>query len=275
MRDLKSLRIGLIGAGKLGEALLRGLLAATALPRSHLTATARRPERAEYLARELDIHVTLDNCEAVQKSDVVILAVKPQAMAGVLEQIRGTLNPEKLVVSVAASVPTSYMEKIVGDHIPVIRSMPNTPSLVGCGMTAICPGRSATTEHMARAREIFSVVGRCLVLEERHMDAVTGLSASGPAFIYIVIESLAEAGVKVGLSREHATELAAQTVLGAAQMVLDTGEHPAKLKDTVTTPAGCTIDGILELEEGGLRVTLIKAVVKATSRASELVREKK
>ncbi|MBI3893212.1 MAG: pyrroline-5-carboxylate reductase [Candidatus Wallbacteria bacterium] len=275
MRDLKNLRIGLIGAGKLGEALLRGLLAATTLPRGHLTATARRPERAEYLARELDIHVTLDNCEAVQKSDVILLAVKPQAMAGVLEQIKAKVSPEKLLISVAASVPTSFIENIVGDRVPVVRSMPNTPSLVGCGMTGLCPGRSANSEHVAVAKEIFSVVGRCLVLEERHMDAVTGLSASGPAFIYIIIESLAEAGVKVGLSREHATELAAQTVLGAAQMVLTTGEHPAKLKDIVTTPAGCTIDGILELEEGGLRVTLIKAVVKATSRASELVREKK
>jgi pyrroline-5-carboxylate reductase len=149
--------------------------------------------------------------------------------------------------------------------------MPNTPCQIKKGMTGIAAGKHVTKEHIKLAKYIFDSVGRTIVADEKYMDAITGLSASGPAFIYIVIESLAEAGVKVGLPRDMATELAAQTVLGAGAMVIETAEHPAKLKDMVTTPAGCTIDGILELEEGGLRVTLIKAVVKATQRARELV----
>ena len=149
--------------------------------------------------------------------------------------------------------------------------MPNTPCFLNKGMTGISAGTNASRTHLDLAKFIFDSVGRAVIVDEKHMDAITGLSASGPAFIYIIIESLAEAGVKVGLPRDIATELAAQTVVGAGSMVLETGEHPAKLKDMVTTPAGCTIDGILELEEGGLRVTLIKSVVKATQRAKELL----
>jgi pyrroline-5-carboxylate reductase len=160
------------------------------------------------------------------------------------------------------------------DEVAVARAMPNTPAAVGCGMTAICGGTHASPEHLEIARSMFDAVGRTIVLDEKHMDAVTGLSASGPAFAYIILESLAEAGVKVGLPRDVATLLAAQTMKGSASVVLETGDHPALLKDAVTTPAGCTIDGILELEEGKLRVTLIKAVVKATSRAGELLFEK-
>ena len=158
--------------------------------------------------------------------------------------------------------------------VAVVRAMPNTPAAVGCGMTAICRGAHAAPEHLEIARSMFDAVGRTIVLDEKHMDAVTGLSASGPAFAYIILESLAEGGVKVGLPRDVATLLAAQTMKGSASVVLETGDHPALLKDAVTTPAGCTIDGILELEEGKLRVTLIKAVVKATSRAGELLFEK-
>ncbi len=160
------------------------------------------------------------------------------------------------------------------NEVAVVRAMPNTPAAVGCGMTAICSGAHATPEHLEIARSMFDAVGRTIVLDEKHMDAVTGLSASGPAFAYIILESLAEGGVKVGLPRDIATLLAAQTMKGSASVVLETGDHPALLKDAVTTPAGCTIDGILELEEGKLRVTLIKAVVKATSRAGELLFEK-
>ena len=153
----------------------------------------------------------------------------------------------------------------------VVRAMPNTPCLIRQGMTALAAGLHATEDDVLMAREIFSSMGRCVVVEEKHMDAITGLSASGPAYVYLIIESLAEAGVKMGLPRDLSTELSAQTLLGASAMVLHTGEHPAKLKDIVTTPAGCTIDGLLELEEGGLRVTLIKAVVRAGQRARELV----
>jgi pyrroline-5-carboxylate reductase len=162
------------------------------------------------------------------------------------------------------------IEKNLPPNVPVIRAMPNTPCLLGSGMTAICKGKHAGAGDLALARHMFEVVGRTVVLDEKHMDAVTALSASGPAYIYIILESLAEAGVKVGLPRDIATLLAAQTTLGAAKVVLETGDHPALLKDAVTTPAGCTIDAIMELEEGKLRVTLIKAVVKAAQRAKEL-----
>ncbi|MEJ2084630.1 MAG: pyrroline-5-carboxylate reductase, partial [Acidobacteriota bacterium] len=176
----------------------------------------------------------------------------------------------QVVVSISAGVTTRQIEDRLTPGIPVIRVMPNTASLIGASMTAICAGRAAQPMHVETTRNIFSAVGRTLVLDEQYFDAVTGLAASGPAFIYIVVEALAEGGVKVGLPRAVATELAAQACLGAAKMVLDTGAHPALLKDDVTTPAGCTMDGILTLEEGGIRVTLIKAVVEATRRSREL-----
>jgi pyrroline-5-carboxylate reductase len=233
------------------------------------------------LAKELGIRVTTDNREAVKGADIILLTVKPQTVGEVLHQIAPEIGSQSLVLSVAASVPTGFVEQQLAaasggrhDKIAVVRAMPNTPAAVDCGMTAICGGTHAQAEHLEIARTMFDAVGRTIVLDQKHMDAVTGLSASGPAFAYIILESLAEAGVKVGLPRDVATLLAAQTMKGAASVVLETGDHPALLKDAVTTPAGCTIDGILELEEGKLRVTLIKAVVKATSRAGELLFEK-
>jgi pyrroline-5-carboxylate reductase len=190
---------------------------------------------------------------------------------GVLHEIRKVLRRDALLISVAASVTTALIERELGRAARVVRAMPNTPCLIRQGMTALAAGRHATEEDVLMAREIFSSMGRIVVVGEEHMDAITGLSASGPAYVYLIIESLAEAGVKMGLPRDLSTELSAQTLLGASAMVLHTGEHPAKLKDIVTTPAGCTIDGLLELEEGGLRVTLIKAVVRAGQRARELV----
>jgi pyrroline-5-carboxylate reductase len=197
--------------------------------------------------------------------------VKPQSVGQVLDEIKPELNDKKVVISIAASVPTDYIERRLGSRIPVIRTMPNTPTMVGAGVTAISKGKFAGEKDIETARTLFDAVGKTVIVDEKHMDAVTGLSASGPAFIYIILESLAEGGVKMGLSRELATLLAAQTTLGAAKVALETGSHPALLKDMVTTPAGCTIDGILELEEGKLRVTLIKAVVKASQRAKELL----
>jgi pyrroline-5-carboxylate reductase len=196
--------------------------------------------------------------------------VKPFQIPDLITRIHPALSPQKTLLSIAASVTTHAIEDAAEIEIPVIRAMPNTPSQVGAGMTALCRGRFATEEQMQLAARIFETVGRSVTVDEKLMDAVTGLSASGPAFIYIILESLAEAGVKVGLPRDVATLLAAQTTFGAAKMVLETGYHPALLKDAVTTPAGCTVDGILELEEGGLRVTLIKAVMRAAQRAKEL-----
>jgi pyrroline-5-carboxylate reductase len=188
-----------------------------------------------------------------------------------LREIRKDVRQGVLVISVAASVTTRLIEQELDRGVRVVRVMPNTPCLIRQGMSALCRGKHATDEDLKIAQAIFGSMGRTVVVDERHMDTITGLSASGPAYVYMIIESLAEAGVKLGLSRELSTELSAQTLLGASAMVLHTGEHPAKLKDVVTTPAGCTIDGLLELEEGGLRVTLIKAVVRAAERARELV----
>ena len=277
---LSDKKLAVLGAGKLGGILLRAYLKQGMFNASRVTATVRHTEKAATLARELGISVTNDNREAVKGADVILLTVKPQTVAEVLQEIASEISAPTLLVSVAASVPTNYVEQQVGagggkhNEIAVVRAMPNTPAAVGCGMTAICRGTHAGPSHLEIARSMFDAVGRTIVVDEKHMDAVTGLSASGPAFAYIILESLAEAGVKVGLPRDVATLLAAQTMKGSASVVLETGDHPALLKDAVTTPAGCTIDGILELEEGKLRVTLIKAVVKATSRAGELLFEK-
>ncbi len=198
------------------------------------------------------------------------MGVKPLQVPDLIAEIRPALTKTKTLVSFAASVKTRAIEDAAGMEIAVIRAMPNTPSALGAGAAALCRGRFVSAKQMELAERIFETVGRTVTVDEKHMDAVTGLSGSGPAYIYIIIEALAEAGVKVGLSRDIATQLAAQTVFGAGKMVLETGYHPALLKDAVTTPAGCTIDGILELEEGGLRVTLIKAVMRATERAKQL-----
>ena len=263
-------RVAVLGAGKMGGILLQALLKERLLSPANTTATVAHPERAKSLADKLHISVATNNVTAVRKADIIFVCVKPQVVVEVAKEIRAHITPKQLVISVAASVPTALIEASLKGNVPVIRAMPNTPCVVESGMTALCKGKFAEDKHVQLARSLFNVVGRTVVVDEKHMDAVTGLSASGPAFIYIILESLAEAGVKVGLPRDIATLLAAQTVMGAAKVVLETGDHPALLKDAVTTPAGCTIDGILELEEGKLRVTLIKAVVKAAQRAKEL-----
>jgi pyrroline-5-carboxylate reductase len=264
-------KIAVIGAGKMATTLIGALLAARRLDRAHVVATTRHAQTANEVAERLGVATGTFNPEAVRGADLVLLAVKPQALGAVLEELRPHIEPRQLVVSIVASATLAFIERHLQSGVPVVRAMPNTPSLVGAGMTVVCAGTHAGEGDLARARALFEAVGRVATLDEKHMDAVTALSASGPAFLYVVLESLAEGGVKVGLPRHIATELAAQTALGAARMVLETGEHPALLKDAVTTPAGCTIDGLLRLEEGGLRVTLIKAVVEATRRAGELI----
>lgn len=263
-------RVAVLGAGKMGSILLHALLKERLLSPALTTATVAHPERAKALAEKLKISVGTDNLAGVRKADIIFICVKPQVVVEVVKEIRAQITPKQLIISVAASVSTGLIEGSLRGQVPVIRAMPNTPCVVESGMTALCKGKFADEKHVQLASSLFKVVGRTVVVDEKHMDAVTGLSASGPAFIYIILESLAEAGVKVGLPRDIATLLAAQTVMGAARVVLETGDHPALLKDAVTTPAGCTIDGILELEEGKLRVTLIKAVVKAAQRAKEL-----
>lgn len=265
------MRMAIIGAGKMGGILIEAFVRQNLVSPQNIRATVHHPDRERKNGAKLAVSLGTDNCGAVRGADVVLLCVKPQTVGQVLDEIKHELDDKKVLISIAASVSTDYIERRLGSEIPVIRAMPNTPSAVGAGITAICKGKYASPKHVEMAQKLFGAVGKTIVSDEKNMNAITGLSASGPAFIYIILESLAEGGVKVGLPRDLATLLAAQTALGAAKMVLDTGHHPALLKDTVTTPAGCTIDGILELEEGGLRVTLIKAVVKATQRAKELL----
>jgi len=265
-------KVGIIGVGKLGEALALGLMKNGTLKATDICGSAKRASSIERIRTKIGIDAYLSNQDVVMKSDVIILAVKPQNIATVCQDIRTVLKPTQVVISVAASVSTSYLEECLEVEIPVIRAMPNTPALINAGMTAICGGRFATQAHLTLAEEIFASVGLVVNLDESLFDGVTALSASGPAYIYVVIESLAEAGVKLGIPRDISTLLAAQTMLGSAKLVLETKQHPALLKDSVTTPAGCTIDGLLELEDGRLRVTLIKAVVKAAERASQLLK---
>jgi pyrroline-5-carboxylate reductase len=268
--DLAGKKVAFLGAGKMGGIILQALLKNGMLSANSTYATVAHEERAKALAAKLNVNVGTNNVEAAKDADIIVIGVKPQVVEDVIREISSHITPQQIIVSVAASVPTLMIEKDLPPNAPVIRAMPNTPCIMGAGMTAICKGKHAKADHVALTSHIFNVVGRTVVVDEKHMDAVTALSASGPAYIYIILESLAEAGVKVGLPRDIATLLAAQTTLGAAKVVLETGDHPALLKDAVTTPAGCTIDAIMELEEGKLRVTLIKAVVKAAQRAKEL-----
>jgi len=269
-KDFSQSRIAVLGAGKLGSILVRALVEKHRISPERLRATVAHESRARDLSQKLGVKVITDNAAAVEGADLVLVCVKPQVVLELMEDISHKVSSHQLIISVAASVPTSQIENALGEGVPVVRAMPNTPCVLGQGMTALSTGQYAKAEHIEAAAALFNAVGRTVVVDEKHMDAVTGLSASGPAYIYIILESLAEAGVKVGLPRDIATLLAAQTALGAATVVLETGDHPALLKDAVTTPAGCTIDGIMELEEGKLRVTLIKAVVKAAQRAKEL-----
>ena len=268
--QLPNVHVAVLGAGKMGGILLQAFLKQNLFAADQIHATVAHTERAVALSTQWGVDVSTNNLEAARQADLVLVGVKPFQVPDLITEIRPALTPAKTIVSFAASVKTRSIEDAAGIEIPVIRAMPNTPSALGAGAAGLCRGRFVSAAQMDLAQRIFETVGRAVIVDEKHMDAVTGLSASGPAYIYIVIEALAEAGVKVGLPRDTATQLAAQTVFGAGKMVLETGYHPALLKDAVTTPAGCTVDGILELEEGGLRVTLIKAVMRATERARAL-----
>ncbi len=268
---LKGKKLAVIGVGKLGEALIMGLLKQDKLRKADIAGSVAHEESLRRVQERLGIEATLNNRELVAQSDIILFAVKPQNMETVLQEIAGEVTPQQLAITVAASITTGFVEERLHRSVPIIRAMPNTPCVLNAGMTALCAGKYARKKHLQIAEEIFKSVGKTQFLDESLMDGVTGLSASGPAYLYVVIESLAEAGVKLGIPRDVSTKLVAQTMLGAARMVLESKAHPALLKDVVTTPAGCTIDGLLELEEGKLRVTLIKAVVKAAERARELV----
>ena len=267
---LPQVSVAVLGAGKMGGILLQAFLKENLFATEKIHATVAHAERALALSTQWGVDVSTNNLEAARQADLILIGVKPFQVPELIAEIKPALTPGKTLVSFAASVKTRSIEEAAGMEIAVVRAMPNTPSALGAGMAALCRGRFVKDAQMELAVRLFETVGRTVLVDEKHMDAVTGLSGSGPAYLYIIIEALAEAGVKVGLPRDIATQLAAQTAFGASKMVLETGYHPALLKDAVTTPAGCTIDGILELEEGGLRVTLIKAVMRATERARQL-----
>jgi pyrroline-5-carboxylate reductase len=229
---LSNKKVAVLGAGKLGGIILQALLREGLLTKERTRATVRHSDRAFRIAEKLRIEVGTDNAKAVQGADIIFICVKPQTVQEVLEEIRPHIIPGQLIISVAASVSTRQIESVLGPKTAVVRAMPNTPCALGAGMTGLCQGSYVSPEEIALACLLFDVVGRTVVVDEKHMDAVTGLSASGPAFIYIILESLAEAGVKVGLPRDVATLLAAQTTMGAAKVVLETGDHPALLKAT-------------------------------------------
>jgi pyrroline-5-carboxylate reductase len=254
-------KIGLIGAGNMGEALVRGLLHAGAALPEDLVVTDRREEQLALFSKTFGVRAIQDNCAAAKESEVIVLCVKPQVMGQVLDEIAPAIDPHKLVISIAAGVP-------IGARI--VRAMPNTPAVVGAAATAISSGEHATDSDMALAKAFFDSVGLTVTVEESLIDAVTGLSGSGPAYVFLIIEALSDAGVKVGLPRYTAQKLAAQAVLGSAKLQIETGTHPGQLKDMVTSPGGTAIAGLHTLEAGGLRTTLIDAVETATRRAREL-----
>jgi pyrroline-5-carboxylate reductase len=272
---LASHTIGFIGAGNMAEALIRGLVKGNHVPAGSVLASGPRRERLEELRKHYGIETLTDNRAVARRCNIVVLSVKPQIMDKVLREVGDQLKPGTLVVSIAAGVDTATIEEAVADGVRVVRAMPNTPALVGAGATAVSGGKYASEQDMATARAMFDAVGITVELDESHLDAVTGLSGSGPAYVFLIIEALSDAGVKVGLARRNAQKLAAQTLMGSAKMLLETDEHPGKLKDMVTSPGGTAIAGLHTLEEGGLRTTLINAVETATKRARELGRGSK
>lgn len=267
---LREAKIGFIGAGNMGGAIIRGLLAGGWVSRENLACYDPDPARQKDL-ESLGLEPALDHAE-VMHSQVVVLAVKPQVMGAVLAQIKDFARPRHLIISIAAGVPLAVLEAACPQS-RLIRAMPNTPTLVGAGMAALVPGRHATAKDLTLARELFEALGQALVVQENQLNAVTGLSGSGPAFVALFIEALADGGVKVGLPRALALTLAAQTVLGTARLCLEKNLHPALLKDQVTSPGGTTIEGLHVLEQGGLRGVVMSAVEAATFRAQELARE--
>ena len=267
---MKNRKIGMLGTGNMASALVRGLLSSKTLSPDQIRGSDVRAEHLAELEQRYGINTTTNNSELLAWANVVVLAVKPQVIDRVLDQVAGDFNSDTLVISVAAGVPIRSIEARLPAGARVLRAMPNTAAIALAGATGVAPGTRATPEDVKFTKALFDAIGRTVVLDESLIDAVTGLSGSGPAYIMLIIEALADGGVKVGLHRETALLLAAQTVYGSAKLLLETGEHPGRLKDMVTSPGGTAIAGLHTLESGGLRRTLIDAVEVATKRAVEL-----
>lgn len=268
---LNSKKVGFIGAGNMGEALVSGLLTSGSAAPENIICSDIRENRLEFIKERFGIRTTTSNREVVSVSDIIVYAVKPQIMADVLKETADGLDMSKLIISIAAGVPMAAIESCLDKALRLIRVMPNVAVSVGEGAAAVASGENATEEDIQLAMELFNSVGKSVFLNENYLlDAVTGLSGSGPAYIFLIVDALADAGVKMGLSRDEALLLSTQTVLGSAKMLLETDTHPGQLKDMVTSPGGTAIAGLHTLEKGGLRTTLINAVEAATNRSMEL-----
>lgn len=267
---LTGLKIGFIGGGAMAGAMLTRLSGGGAVAAGDLYVSDVSRERLELLKESLNINTVYNNTDVVRLADVIILAVKPGVVLSVLREAAGSLKPGQTIISIAAGVSTASLESAAGENAAVVRVMPNTPALVGEAACAVCPGSKAGKKDMERALAVFNAVGRAVEVPESMMDAVTGLSGSGPAYMFVILEALADAGVRMGLPRNVASLLAAQTMLGSARMMLESGQHPGQLKDMVTTPGGTTIEGLYALESNGLRAALMEAVEAATVRSREI-----
>jgi pyrroline-5-carboxylate reductase len=255
----------------MGQTLIRGILNSGLIPADRVWAGDKNQSTCDSAAEKLGIPAETDFAARVPTADLILICVKPADAPIVLSALRNAgLRRETLLISILAGVATDRLESLLGTENPVVRAMPNTPAIVGEGMTVVCRGRNAGKADLERARRVFEAVGKCLPIDEIHFNAITALSGSGPAYQFLIMEALADAGVKVGLPRQLALTLVAQTALGAARMVLSTGRHPASLRDDVTTPAGCTIGGLLMLEDGRIRSVLARAVEEATKISSHL-----
>ncbi len=268
--SLREKKVAFIGCGNMGSALISGTLKSGVISKDKVLATDVRPERLEYIREREGVSTTQSNRKAVEKSDVIVLAVKPQVIEQVLSEIREVMTGNKMVISIAAGITTGFIEKALGREVAVVRVMPNTPCLLGTGASGISPGKYAGDEEEAIAEEMMRGVGIVVKVPEEMLDAVTALSGSGPAYIFYIVESLVEAGMEMGLSEEDARKLVGQTVLGAAKMVMEAGESPQSLKDRVASPGGTTEAALRYLEEKGLQKVLIAAVKEAAKRSKEL-----
>lgn len=271
---MKGKILGFIGTGKMGEALIRGLLSSKRFGKGNIIACDRDRERLSHIASTYGVEVYTECFEVSERADITILAVKPQDLEDALEGIKEAMTGDKLLVSIVAGASIDHITYHLVHPCPVVRVMPNTPALVMEGVSAICPGSGVSSERLGDVINIFEAVGKTVIIEsEALMDAVTGLSGSGPAFVFLFLEAMIDGGVKMGLKRDTARVLALQTLLGAARLAIETGKHPAELKDMVTSPGGTTIEGLSHMEREGLRGIVMGAIEEATKRSKELSRK--
>jgi pyrroline-5-carboxylate reductase len=262
--------LAVLGAGKAAEALISGVISSGWREPGEIVATTRHQERLDELAERHGVRTTLSNAEAAEGAGIVVIGVKPQDIEGLLAEIGGALTPEQTVISIAAAIPTALIERHLDAEVPVVRAMPNTPMTVHEGMAGICAGAHAGEEHLVRAEEVLSSVGRAVRVDEPYMDAITAVSGSGPAYFALLAESMIEAGILLGLSREISTDLVVQTMLGTAKLLRDEKMHPVELREAVTSPGGTTIAAIRELEQAGVRAAFLNAIQAAMERSKEL-----